>query len=91
MRHRVSKVKLNRDLGHRKALLKNMSASLIEHEKIETTINKAKGLRPYIEKLVTKAKKGDDLNTLRYLRKKLFSEDAIKKLVKEIAPTSARH
>jgi large subunit ribosomal protein L17 len=86
MRHRVAKVKLNRDMAHRKALLKNMSASLIEHEKIETTLIKAKSLRPYVEKLVTKAKRGSDFNTLRYLRKKLFSEDAIKKLVDDIAP-----
>jgi large subunit ribosomal protein L17 len=86
MRHRVVKVKLNRSRGHRKALLKNMSASLIEHERIETTLPKAKSLRPYVEKLVTRAKVGSDFNTLRYLRRKLFSEEVIKKLVEEIAP-----
>lgn len=84
--HRVSKLKLSRDLGHRKALLKNMSASLIENEKIETTIAKAKAIRPYVEKLITKARTGSDFNTLRYLRTKLFSETAIRKLVEEIGP-----
>ncbi len=86
MRHRVDKNKLTSDKGHQRALLKNLSASLIEHEKIETTFAKAKSLRPYIERLVTKAKKGSDYNTLRYLRTKLFSEDAIRKLVTDIAP-----
>ena len=86
MRHRVAKKKLSRDVGHRKALLKNLSGSLIEHESIETTLAKAKALRPYVEKLVTKARKGSEYNILRYLRTKLLSENAIRKLVTEIAP-----
>ncbi len=58
MRHRVAHRKLGRTTEHRMAMLKNMSASLIKHEQITTTLPKAKELRPYIEKLVTLAKKG---------------------------------
>lgn len=56
MRHGISGRKLNRTGSHRKLLLRNLSASLIESERIETTLLKAKELRPYIEKLVTLAK-----------------------------------
>lgn len=59
MRHRVGRRKLNRTWQHRKAMLANMSASLIEHEQITTTLPKAKELRPFVERLVTLAKKGD--------------------------------
>ena len=58
MRHKVAHRKLGRTTEHRIAMLKNMSASLIKHEQITTTLPKAKELRPYIEKLVTLAKKG---------------------------------
>lgn len=58
MRHGVAHRKLSRTSSHRIALLRNMSASLIKHEQIKTTIAKAKELRPYIEKLVTLAKNG---------------------------------
>ncbi len=58
MRHRIAHRKLGRTTEHRMAMLKNMSASLIKHEQIMTTLPKAKELRPYVEKLVTLAKKG---------------------------------
>ena len=58
MRHKVAHRKLGRTTEHRMAMLKNMSASLIKHEQITTTVAKAKELRPYIEKLVTLAKRG---------------------------------
>ena len=58
MRHNISGRKLNRTSAHRKALLSNLAQSLIEHEQIKTTLPKAKELRPFVEKLVTKAKKG---------------------------------
>lgn len=58
MRHRVAHRKLSRTSSHRIALLRNMSASLIKHEQIKTTVAKAKELRPYVEKLVTLAKNG---------------------------------
>ena len=58
MRHRVLKYKLNRTSSHRKALLNNMALSLIKHEQINTTVAKAKNLRPFVEKIITLAKKG---------------------------------
>ena len=59
MRHNLSGRKLNRTSAHRKALLMNLSNSLIKHEQIITTLPKAKELRPFIEKLITLGKKGD--------------------------------
>ena len=89
MRHRHGYRKLGRDSEHRLALLKNLSCDLIENEKIETTVAKAKELRKYIEKLVTRAKKAD-FNTHRYLYAKLGSNNrakaAVQKLINEIAP-----
>ena len=58
MRHRMGQRKLQRASGHRTALLRNLAASLIKHEQITTTTPKAKELRPYVEKLITLAKKG---------------------------------
>jgi len=58
MRHRVGGRKLQRTSAHRIAMFRNMSASLIKHEQILTTVAKAKELRPYVEKLVTLAKRG---------------------------------
>ena len=58
MRHRVGGRKLQRTAAHRAALFRNQSAALIKHEQIMTTLAKAKELRPYVEKLVTLAKKG---------------------------------
>ena len=89
MRHRHGYRKLGRDSEHRLALLKNLSCDLIENEKIETTVAKAKELRKYIEKLITRAKKAD-FNTHRYLYAKLGSNNrakaAVQKLINEIAP-----
>ena len=59
MRHARGYRRLNRTHEHRKSMFSNMSASLIEHEQIKTTLPKAKELRPIVEKLVTLAKKGD--------------------------------
>lgn len=58
MRHKLKGRKLNRTSSHRKAMLANMAVSLILNEQIKTTLPKAKEIRPYIEKLITKAKKG---------------------------------
>ena len=58
MRHRVGHRKLQRTSSHRAALFRNMAAALIKHEQITTTTAKAKELRPYVEKLVTLAKRG---------------------------------
>ena len=89
MRHRHGYRKLGRVSEHRQALLKNLACDLIENEKIETTVAKAKELRRYIEKLVTKAKNAD-FNTHRYVYSKLGSnaraKAATQKLIDIIAP-----
>src|SRR3712207_9286120 len=59
MRHQRNRHKLSRDAAHRKALLANLSKELIEHERIETTIAKAKAVKPEVEKLITLARRGD--------------------------------
>ena len=93
MRHRVVKKKLNRDKDHREALISNLSAQIIEKEKVNTTLAKAKYIRPKVEKMITKALKAHDsedkifkFNTVKELRKDIKSESAIKKLINEIAP-----
>ena len=59
MRHRKAGFKLNRTRSHRDAMLRNLAASLFEHGQITTTLPKAKALQPFVEKIVTKAKRGD--------------------------------
>jgi large subunit ribosomal protein L17 len=88
MRHRHGYRKLGRTSAHRAALLKNLSISLIEHGKIETTAVKAKELRSYFEKLVTVASKNDS-NAHRAVFASLQDKEATKKLVNEIAPQYA--
>jgi len=85
MRHRHGYRKLGRTSAHRAALLKNLSISLIEHGKIETTAVKAKELRSYFEKLVTVATKNDS-NAHRTVFASLQDKEATKKLVNDIAP-----
>lgn len=85
MRHRHGYRKLGRTSAHRAALLKNLSISLIEHGKIETTVEKAKELRSYVEKLITTACKGDS-NAHKAVFAALQSKEATKTLVNEIAP-----
>ena len=85
MRHKFGYKKLNRTSSHRLALLKNLSISLIKHETITTTTEKAKELRPFIEKLVTKAK-NDNLSNRKYILAKLFNnKEACQKLFSEIS------
>ncbi|MBV7255446.1 50S ribosomal protein L17 [Pacificimonas sp. WHA3] len=79
MRHRHGQAKLQRTSSHRTALLRNMAAALIKHEQIKTTVPKAKALRPYVEKLVTLAKKGG-LSNRRLAMSRLMDEDQLKKL-----------
>ena len=79
MRHKISGRKLQRKTGHRKALFRNMSAALIKHEQILTTQAKAKELRPYMEKLITLAKRGG-LSNRRLAMSKLGDETQLKKL-----------
>ncbi|MEO0591066.1 MAG: 50S ribosomal protein L17 [Pseudomonadota bacterium] len=84
MRHGISQRKLSRKSGHRKALFRNMSAALIKHEQIVTTLPKAKELRPYVEKLVTLAKRGG-LSNRRLAMSRLGDETQLKKLFDELA------
>ncbi|NPA50662.1 MAG: 50S ribosomal protein L17 [Epsilonproteobacteria bacterium] len=85
MRHKHGYRKLGRTSSHRAALLKNLAIALTEHERIETTLPKAKELRKYYERLITRARKGD-FNAHRAVFAKLQHKKATKKLVEEIAP-----
>jgi large subunit ribosomal protein L17 len=89
MRHQKKTVKLGRTASHRDALLANQVVSLIEHSRIQTTLAKAKAVRPLAEKLLTLGKK----NTLHARRTALsylhHNEDAVRKLFSEVAPRSA--
>jgi large subunit ribosomal protein L17 len=84
MRHKVGGRKLQRTSAHRTALFRNMSASLIKHEQITTTVAKAKELRPYVEKLVTLAKRGGLANR-RLAQSRLMDDAQLKKLFDVIA------
>tara|TARA_R110002095_G_scaffold85141_4_gene74045 strand:- start:3200 stop:3634 length:435 start_codon:yes stop_codon:yes gene_type:complete len=79
MRHRKSGRKLNRTSAHRKAMFANMAASLIKHEQIQTTLPKAKELRPIVEKLITLGKRGD-LHARRQALSQLNEKSAVDKV-----------
>ena len=93
MRHKHGYRKLGRTSTHRAALLKNLTISIINVGKIETTLPKAKELRSYVEKLITTAlcrdEKGSDFNAHRAVFAKLQDKVATKKLVEQIAPKFA--
>jgi large subunit ribosomal protein L17 len=76
--------KLGRKTGHRHALLRNLAAALIKHEQITTTLPKAKELRPYVEKLITLAKRGG-LSNRRLAMSRLGDEAQLKKLFEVLA------
>ena len=84
MRHRVGGRKLQRTGSHRIALFRNQSAALIKHEQIATTLAKAKELRPYVEKLVTLAKKGG-LSNRRLAHARLLDDAQLVKLFDVLA------
>ena len=84
MRHGISGRKLQRKTGHRHALLRNLAAALVKHEQIMTTAPKAKELRPYVEKLVTLAKRGG-LSNRRLAMSRLGDETQLKKLFDVLA------
>jgi large subunit ribosomal protein L17 len=87
MRHQKKTVKLGRKAEHRKALLANQVCSLIEHQRIKTTLAKAKAVRPLAEKMVTLGKNGS-IHARRTAVAVLRHKDAVKKLFDEIAPRS---
>ena len=84
MRHRVAGRKLGRTSSHRLAMFRNMAAALIKHEQITTTLPKAKELRPYVEKLVTLAKKGGLANR-RLAHSRLLDDAQLVKLFDVLA------
>lgn len=85
MRHHDSKRKFGRERNVRRALIKSLASSLIIKRKIKTTDAKARELRPYIEKMVTKAKRGD-LSSKRMIISKIGTKKAAKILFDDIAP-----
>lgn len=88
MRHQKKTIKLGLTAAHRKALLANQVCSLIEHQRIKTTLAKAKAVRPLAEKMVTLGKKGS-LHARRTALATLRQKDAVKKLFDDIAPRAA--
>src|SRR6202045_2835310 len=87
MRHQKKTVKLGLTAAHRKALLANQVCSLIEHQRIKTTLAKAKAVRPLAEKMVTLGKNGS-LHARRIALAVLRQKGAVKKLFEDIAPRS---
>jgi large subunit ribosomal protein L17 len=85
MRHKVSGYKLGRTTSHRRSLLRNLVTSLIIEERIETTVPKAKALRPSVEKMITLGKRGD-LAARRQAAAYLMTDQAVSKLFETIGP-----
>lgn len=88
MRHQKNTIKLGRTAEHRKALLANQVCSLIEHQRIKTTLAKAKAVRPLAERMVTLGKKAS-IHARRTALATLRQKNAVKKLFDDIAPRSA--
>jgi len=94
MRHRNAHRKLGRVSEHRTALLRNQAEALLAHEKIETTVPKAKELRPFVERLITIAKrgvkaadpKGKSLSARRLVMRDVLNETVVTKLFDDLAP-----
>ena len=86
MVHRVKQKRLSRNTDGRAALLKNLANSLVLHEKIVTTLPRAKAARPFVEKLVTRAKE-ESLENRRYLLAHLGAEQPVRKLFELVGPT----
>jgi large subunit ribosomal protein L17 len=85
MRHRVAGYKLGRTTSHRIAMTRNMASSLIEHERIITTVQKAKAIKPFVEKLVTMSKAGDQ-HRRRTAFSRLRNKEAVTKLFETLGP-----
>ena len=88
MRHRSKGRQLSRTKAHRRAMLRNMVASLFRHDRVETTSAKAKELRPYAERLITLARRGD-LHARRQVERQIKDRDVTGRLFKEIGPRFA--
>ncbi len=88
MRHRAKGRQLSRTSSHKKALLNNMATSLFQHDAIVTTEAKAKELRPFAERLITLARRGD-LHAVRLAERKIKDRQVLGRLFKEIGPRFA--
>ena len=88
MRHNVGLRKLGRTSSHRRALLRNLTTSLFRHERIRTTVPKAKELRPFAEKLITLARR-DDLHARRLVLRQVDDKEVVKKLFSTLGPRFA--
>jgi large subunit ribosomal protein L17 len=86
MRHRNAGRKFKRSPSHRRMLLRNLATSLLEHGRMETTLAKAKEIQPYVEKLITLAREGWNLNNFRRVLAVLTKKDVAFRLFKEIGP-----
>lgn len=84
MRHKIKGTKLSRTSSHRKAMFANMTTSLVMNEQIKTTVAKAKALRPYVEQLITKARKGT-LAARRDIISRIGNKKAVDKLMSVLA------
>ena len=92
MKHKVAGKSLNRNSAHRAALRKNFALAVIQHERVVTTLAKAKALRPFVEKMITLAKKNDPatrLNRIRLVVSHLQDKAAVKRLFDVIGPRFA--
>ena len=85
MRHRNAGFKLGRNTSHRNALLRNLVTSVIVEDRVETTVAKAKAVRPHVEKMITLGKKGD-VHARRQALSFLRTDDAVKRLFDTVAP-----
>src|ERR1700751_4260043 len=85
MRHRVAGWKLGRNTSHRRALLRNLVTSLILEERVETTVTKAKAMRPEVEKMITLGKRGD-VSARRLAAGYLTTAEAVTRLFDTVAP-----
>ncbi len=88
MRHRVKGRKLGRTSDHRRAVLKNLATSLFKHDRIVTTEAKAKELRPFAEKMITFARRGD-LGARRQVERRIRDREVADRLFREIGPRFA--
>jgi len=88
MRKRVFGKRLGRDTNERKALFRSLAVAIFTHGRIDTTVAKAKAVRPMVEKLVTTAKVGD-LNSRRLIFSRVPNADIVEKLITQVGPTFA--
>lgn len=85
MRHRVKKTqKLGSDREHSTSIIRNLAATVIINEKVQTTRPRAKAVQPFVERLISYAKKNDTANAIRLIEKELQHDNASKKILEEL-------